>query len=291
MKEGKIMQATSISVNIAGPCNASCPFCISKLTGHNENQKFSLEAMQKAFRYASYHGVDTVLITGKGEPTLRSDLVALIIDRAYKAGFPIIELQTNGYELWKNPDMLKTFEAHGLTTVAISITDFLPSFNNDCIGLPGGYDYTEVISNVNELGLLCRISVNMIESNTANIGSIRSGARMIKAKGAHQLTLRELGIPNEYDYSDPKQAKVIDWIQKNSISSQNLRKIIKEVCDESRKLRTVSYGPSVYDYEGLSTVIASCMTDNTNTEEIRSLILQPNGHLYHSWNYEGSILL
>jgi molybdenum cofactor biosynthesis enzyme MoaA len=285
------MKAASLSVNLAGPCNASCPFCISKLTGHGESQKFNMKAMQKAFSYASYHGVDTVLITGKGEPTLKEELTSLVIDRAHKVGFPIIELQTNGYMLWKNPKMLEIFENVGLTTVAISIADFIPRINNKIIGLPEDYNYKEVIEHANELGLLCRISFNMTHPSASNIGGIKAGARMIKAKGAHQLTLRELGIPNEYNKNDSKQIGVVNWIEKNSISSQTLKKIIKEVCNEDRKLRTVSYGPSVYDYCGLSTVVASCMTDNSNPEEIRSLILQPNGHLYHSWNYEGSIIL
>jgi hypothetical protein len=33
------------------------------------------------------------------------------------------------------------------------------------------------------------------------------------------------------------------------------------------------------------------MTDTTEPDEIRNLILQPDGHIYHSWNYRGSILL
>lgn len=283
------MQATSLSVNLAGPCNASCPFCISKLTGHNGDQKFNLEALHKAYNYAAYHNVDTVLITGKGEPTLKEDLLSIVIDRAYKTGFPIIELQTNGYELWKNPKMLEIFENIGLTTLAISIVDFISGDNNETIHLPKEFDYREVIEHANELGLLCRISLNM--TNKTNVAEIRSGAKMIKVRGAHQLTLRELGMPNGYGENEPTQNKVVSWIEENSIGSQELHKIMQEVQNEDRVLRTISYGPSVYDYHGLSTVVATCMTDNENPEEIRSLIFQPNGHLYHSWNYEGSILL
>ncbi len=283
------MQATSLSVNIPGPCNASCPFCISKLTG-KYGQKFDLDALEsKAFRYASCHGVDTVLITGKGEPTLRNDLVILVIHRAYQDGFPIIELQTNGYKLWQDLTMLETYKAHHLTTLSISIADFSPIINNEIIHLPSHYNYLEVIQKANELGFLCRVSLNM--TNSLTVDKIKDGAQQLKAIGVHQLTLRELGIPNHYDKNDIKQVEVVNWIQKNSINDQELQKIIQEVENDDKILRTISYGPSVYDYQGLSAVVASCMTDNKNPEEIRSLIFQPNGHLYHSWNFEGSIIL
>ena len=59
------MQAQSLSINLQGPCNATCPFCISALTWHpNEigNEKL-LNNLNKALNFAKYHNVDTALIS------------------------------------------------------------------------------------------------------------------------------------------------------------------------------------------------------------------------------------
>ena len=79
--------------------------------------------LDKALKYAAYHNVDTVLITGKGEPTLQ-EIVYRIIKDAQRKMFPIIELQTNGYKLWKerNHGILEQLAAYGLTTIAISVS-------------------------------------------------------------------------------------------------------------------------------------------------------------------------
>lgn len=291
------MQATSLSVNMPGPCNADCPFCISKLTGHCEEKAIDPSALMKAFKYAAHHKVDTVLFTGKGEPTLNFPFLELAIREASEI-FPIIELQTNGLVLWEdytsgNFKLLDRLRHLGLTTLSISICDFIASFNTGILQPSAkkyqSYNYLDLVTYVNELGLLCRISLNMNNVNYELIPErIRDGAIDIKEAGGHQLTLRELGIPNSYPES---HEHIVDWIKEYSLSNYQLMAIKKEVEDENRMLRTVSYGPNVYDYHGLSTVIASCMSDNKDPEEIRSLILQPNGHLYHSWNFEGSILL
>jgi len=128
------MQATSLSVNMPGPCNADCPFCISKLTGHCEEKAIDPSALMKAFKYAAHHKVDTVLFTGKGEPTLNFPFLELAIREASEI-FPIIELQTNGLVLWEdytsgNFKLLDRLRHLGLTTLSISICDFIASFNS-----------------------------------------------------------------------------------------------------------------------------------------------------------------
>jgi hypothetical protein len=70
------MQAQSLSINLQGPCNATCPFCISALTWHpNEigNEKL-LNNLNKALNFAKYHNVDTALITKseRGSPRIDS---------------------------------------------------------------------------------------------------------------------------------------------------------------------------------------------------------------------------
>jgi len=55
-------------------CNARCPFCISKMTVENgmtlKEPKVNWRNFHKACMLAERSAVSTVMITGKGEPTL-----------------------------------------------------------------------------------------------------------------------------------------------------------------------------------------------------------------------------
>ena len=68
------MKIQSLSV-VAGTkaCDASCPFCISKMTGFSELPKegqLNVTNFKKAIQLARIGGCETLLVTGKGEPTL-----------------------------------------------------------------------------------------------------------------------------------------------------------------------------------------------------------------------------
>ncbi len=54
-------------------CNAACPYCVSKMTGKElgmKEPKVNWRNFDKACRLAQVNQVSTVLLTGKGEPTL-----------------------------------------------------------------------------------------------------------------------------------------------------------------------------------------------------------------------------
>lgn len=95
------MKFQTISLVAGGPgCNARCPFCISKMTSKKEvsvdlgvNNRNLLKALTLAWR----SGVNTAIITGKGEPLLYPGHVDMYIRTMQEAApFPFIELQTNG---------------------------------------------------------------------------------------------------------------------------------------------------------------------------------------------------
>ena len=71
----KIQTFTVVSGNAA--CNAGCPFCVSKMTGIKsigfKPTKVNWRNFDKACRIAELNGITTVLLTGKGEPTLFPD--------------------------------------------------------------------------------------------------------------------------------------------------------------------------------------------------------------------------
>jgi len=83
-------------------CNAHCPFCVSKMTGHTgaapTTGDINFRNLRKAVQLAKLGGCTTVLITGKGEPTLCPDEIQTYLIEVGRE-FPFIELQTNGLSI------------------------------------------------------------------------------------------------------------------------------------------------------------------------------------------------
>lgn len=285
------MKATSLSINLAGGCNARCPFCISDATWATarHDNRLLREGLSKALAFARYHQVDTVLITGSGEPTLHRDLILRIVLEAQRHGIPITELQTNGALLARDPEYLEELDQLGLATIALSVAACDPARSAALMGLQ--HDYLKLAQAVAERGMLARISLNLIDEDQAYLAAdLGAYADRLAAAGVKQFTLRELGIPDAPEASDEAATKMA-WVRAHAQPHEAVAALHEKVRLEGQLLRTLSYGAAVYDYHGLSVCVATCMTENPAEEEIRSLILMPDGHIYHSWNYRGSVLV
>lgn len=284
------MKATSLSVNLAGPCNARCPFCVASATwktDHDDN-RFLRQGLLRALRYAAWHDVDTVLITGSGEPTLQRDLVLRVLEQAEEVGIPVSELQTNGLLLARDPGYLDELQAAGLDVVALSVAGVTAESSSRRMGIE--LDWPALCRSVAQRGLVCRLSLNL----TADDGpflrdELPAFCDGLVALGVHQLTLRQLGVPPRPVESDESRRRMA-WVRDNALPPADVAQLHGRVAAEGTLLRTLSYGARVVDYRGLSVCVATCMTETAAPDEIRSLILQPDGHLYHSWNHRGSIL-
>jgi molybdenum cofactor biosynthesis enzyme MoaA len=298
------MKATSISINLPFGCNLKCPFCITRLTPKFNFSPQYYEQMRRAFVYARYHGVDTVLITSKGEPLLNARSGEIVRDVAEKArgfGFPIVELQTNGKAIAeKGIESALLTNKSPFTHVSISIADIEWQRSSAIMGDEKGFNYWDAVREVLSTGAVCRLSLNMINSEKWTWGSAYSELVTFVDKclknGVHQLTLRELGLPMRWqrfvdDEMSHGEVAVSLWIEENRLSTDILNNISHRIDLDHKVVRHLSYGPPVYDFRGISLSIASCMTETDNPEEVRSLIFQPDGHVYSSWVYKGSILL
>jgi len=284
------MKAQTLSINMHVPCDAQCPFCIARLTyktGVNNNVRL-LRALPRAIKFATLHQIDTVLVTGIGEPTANQDDLTDILMALRDSPIPIVEMQTNGYNLWKDHSYLSVLRNKGLNTLAISACSMDPVKSAEIMKLGNGrgdYLYTDLISDAANMGFLVRLSLNMVCDDYW--GDIDTWAKTLKSLGLHQLTLREIGEPSEMG---KENERILDWIRTNKASAAQIAGLRTIIEKPDRLLRRLDYGASVYDYHGLSTSIVTCYTDNTNPDEIRSVILQPDGHCYHSWNFKGSSL-
>ncbi len=115
-------------------CNASCPYCISKITGTEDIPKtpaINYTRLKKACQLAENSGATTVLLTGKGEPTLYMDQILEFLSSLQNFNIPIVELQTNGIILSKNQDTyLRELRRGRLDTICLSIVHWVRSFLN-----------------------------------------------------------------------------------------------------------------------------------------------------------------
>jgi molybdenum cofactor biosynthesis enzyme MoaA len=283
------MKAQSLQVNLLGPCNARCPFCIAKTTwktGVKDNDMLFAN-LDRAYRFAKYHRVDSVMVTGTGEPTL-IDGMYIVVDRARQFEFPAIEIQTNGMRLSQKPAMLKDLVSLGLTGLAISIASPDPARNCEIIGVD--FDYLQLMQKASEMGLLCRVALNMVKGEINDV-LLRDWAGVLVAHGIHQLTLREIGLPEWNPLDTTRSHEVKYWVQQNALDAGWIAEIEAEIKGHGVLVRQTPFGSDIYDYHGLSTCLARCMVENPLPDEIRSMILQPDSHVYSSWQLPGSILI
>ena len=98
-------------------------------------------------KFAAQCGVSTVLLTGKGEPTLYQEELDEYLDLVQENGsFPFVEIQTNGIQIAAGKDehvqrMLDSWWCKGVTTVSVSIAHYDPVINARVLNAKEDYDW------------------------------------------------------------------------------------------------------------------------------------------------------
>ena len=267
-------QNLTISVPPADPiCDKNCPYCVSRMTGYMKtNRRLFYKNMPKVKTLAKHAQVSSVLLTGKGEPTLSEQDTWAIIQ---KFNHLPVELQTNGKAISQNFDMLEAFQQVGLNVLAVSIDDTQQFV-----------DYYELFARSKEIGLVTRVTFNVINQGVG----FEALVDLCQENHVDQLMLRCVVVPNNISEED----KTAAWIKKNVDEE-----LYPRLYDEMRKvctsygmlLRRLNFGSLVYDYRGLSVSYSDyCVQDANDGKDIRSLIYMEDGHCYTSWNSKASIL-
>jgi MoaA/NifB/PqqE/SkfB family radical SAM enzyme len=225
--------------------------------------------------------VSSVLITGKGEPCLN---IGSVLDFTHKfREFPV-ELQTNGIWLSKNLAHVEELATTGMNVIAVSV-DHLRT------------NYEDLSKAIHKAGMLFRVCFNIINNGhlrrehqlSDTIVPFADLLYLARIWGADQLTLRKIVAPNH-----TKETSQSKWIAENCDPLVYIRLVneMKEMCQErGHHLRSLPYGAEVFDLNGVAVSYSDyCVQDDNNTEDIRSLILQEDGHVYTSWNSTASTL-
>lgn len=290
----KIQTFTVVSGNAI--CNASCPFCVSKMTGirgiGNKPTLINWHNFHKACRMAQINGITTVLITGKGEPTLYPEQLTDYLKHLDKYDFPILELQTNAvlfYEQEEKYDKyLKEWYDLGLSIISISVVHYDPE-KNRANYVPGKSSYPDlgkIIEKLHKIGYSVRFSVVLIKDH---IDTPEEAAKMVAAAnswGVEQVSLRPVAAPEKSESEKYKTDTVNMMLTPEKIAAINawLEK-------EGRLLLSYGHNSRIFDVNGQNVCLTDALTIKPGTDDIRQMIFFPDGHIRFDWQYKGAIIL
>lgn len=284
------MKTSSFSIVVGNrACNMNCPFCVSKMTqtemGDTEPNWYRFYIACDIAEKAA-DGLISVLLTGKGEPTLYPNQITTYLHKMGKR-FPLVDLQTNGLTIAKDPDMLKHLEIWrdlGLTLVCVSVADRHGDDSSRIMGGPDDYDYWEAVDKIKGLGLACRINCTMTRDGLDGLGEVWAMISKCKSKGVDQLTLRSVARP-ETSIS-PEAAK---WVDDNKPYADD--ECIYKFLSSSKELLRLPHGASIFDVDGQNVCVNNCLTQDTNPNNIRQIIFFPDGRISYDWCYPGARIL
>jgi len=282
-------------------CNAKCPFCVAKMTNGftpNKERKPELTRLDIASRFAVMSGVNTALLTSRGEPTLFVNEITDYL-RTLNKHFPLIELQTNGLALtmdnkWKGilPDWLY----YGLTHVALSIVHYNNGKNGTIY--TGIREYPDLRSTIREYPDLrstidflveCGFSVRLncigLNGYIDTVEEVENLLSFARSTGHElQVTWRPVAIPSG---CTNEVARVTKELQ---VEKSNVGQIVNWLENKHSLLYCLPHGAGIYDVDGQNFCIANCLTVQPEENVIRQLIFA-DGRLRYDWDKKGAIIL
>ncbi len=276
-------------------CNAHCPYCVAKMTPHQGVNlalpKVNWRNFDIGCRFARDNGVSTVLLTGKGEPTLFPEQITDFLKHLWPHKFPFIEMQTNGIKFFQEEkrytEYLKKWHRLGMTFIAISIVHYKNEINKQNFQPNGKYmDLIGLISHLHKLGFSVRLSCVMLRGAIDSVEEVENLIGFAKKNKVEELTFTPMRAPEESE-----NAEVAKWVFDHGIDDDGRLKIKTFLSVKGKRLLPLMHGAMIYDVNGQNVCLSDCLTSNLSPEEIRQLIFFPDGHLRYDWRYPGAILL
>lgn len=288
-------------------CMAKCPFCVSGETPCIQNTQLkpisdnAWRNFKTACLLADKSGVQTVMLTSRGETTLYKEDITKYLENIPKNTFPFIELQTNGIALYnmlfnsKNPqgkDADKTILSYwrelGLNIITISVVSNRSEINKR-VYTPNSeyYDLPKLINKLHELGFTVRLTCVMCANWMDTSKLVQEFLQFAKENKVEQVTMRP--VNDEY-----RRESAQKWIEENKLSDTAKKEIQTWLNENGTVLYEIPKVGTVYDVNGqncMYSVPLTKYTTNTDSEHARNLIFFRNGRVKHEWEKEGAILL
>jgi len=273
------------------------------MTGFNEVKKLpvinnydEMPNFESAALFAKQANVSTVLLTGKGEPTLYPDEITKILQALRPYNFPFTELQTNGLIIGKSfaaddqksfkfIDELKYWKKLRCNTIAISVCS-VKDEENAKIYDPDYPSLVNTVKNLHSLGFTVRLGLMLIDGMVDNEKSLIEVIDWCKANKVEQLTIRPIRKSEE-----TSDETVSHFVETRGLSSDKEEAIRKFVHDNGTQIMTLSHGAIIYDLFDQNICLTDCLTVPQDHDHIRTLIYYRSGLLTYDWQYKGAILL
>lgn len=258
-----------------------------------------MDNLDAACRLAWRSGVTTVLLTGKGEPTLFPEQVTEVLRHIRKFQFPIIELQTNGIWLADRKvkdSVIEDWFGYGLRIISISNVGIDPDLNRR-IYTPNRQkplDLAALVHDLHERRFSVRMATVMIKGGIDTVDRLQEMISWSQKHKIEQLTVRPVAAPlrrNVVNHSNGSGLPILDWINESAISKETLGRLNEWADKNGTLLLKLPYGMNVYDVDGQNVCITNCLTHTSDPEKMRQIIYFPDGHLRYSWEYAGAIIL
>lgn len=239
-------------------------------------------------------GLISILLTGKGEPTLHPKLIEkYLLKLKMKGDFPLIDLQTNGIIFdpradSTGPDHLKRWRDLGLTLVCISLAHYSPIPSNSLMRIHGAldYDYRRAIETAHKLGLVVRLNYTLLKCGLHTPEDMEEAIRLARLQDVEQLTFREATMPYE---SECEETAAFVKEQRPEGACKKLFHHLE--LNGANRLPNLAHGAALFDYDGQNVSINNCLTETLDSDDIRQIIFFPNGEICYDWKYRGARLL
>jgi molybdenum cofactor biosynthesis enzyme MoaA len=238
-------------------------------------------------------GAKTVLLTGKGEPTLYPEQLTEYLERLYADPFryryAFRELQTNGIALAGDSldNYLERWRELRLRTIAVSVAHFEAEANRTIFtpNKESYFDLRGLAAKLNDRGYKMRLSVIMLKDYIDDVEGIEALVGFAKKNQIYQLTVRPVEAAE-----DSRNPEVKEWTLEHKVPQKNLRAIHDYLEKEGHLVRVLPHGGLVYDIHGQNLCLSNALTLKPQTGQIRQMIFYPDGSIRYDWRYMGASL-
>ena len=242
-------------------------------------------------------GTTTVLMTGKGEPTLYPGEITRYMDLLAPWQFPFIEIQTNALEIGRlardgrsrvrglDVQALEAWNRAGLNTIAISTVGVRAEDNRAVYH----EDYPDLAATIRFLhghGFVVRLCVMMQRGCVDSPDRLDEVLAFCREARVEQLTARSIRRPKL-----TSDAVASSYVGERGLSEGEISGIRDWVRERGTLLMTLLHGAEVYDVRGQNLCLSDCLTIRGEAEDIRTLIFYGDGRLAYDWQYDGARLL
>lgn len=131
---GKRFALASIFIELEPICNFNCLYCYTGIQKDRPEHGLSSNEIKGVIHSARFHGAESVVVAGDGEPMLSRHVWTVIEDASRKGMIPVIF--TNGSIISKR--IAKELHSNN-ASIILKMNSFRPHIQDFLIGIPGGH--------------------------------------------------------------------------------------------------------------------------------------------------------